>query len=40
MDIDLSQNEAIDLIKTNKVVNDPTAHTFPALGGEIILKLK
>ena len=40
MDIDLSQNEAIDLINTNKVVKDPTAHSFPAPGGEIILKLE
>ncbi len=40
MDIDLSQNEAIDLINTNKVVKDLTAHSFPAPGGEIILKLE
>ena len=38
--MDISQTEAIDLIQTAKVVKDPVANSFPARGGEAILKLE
>jgi len=38
--MEITQTEAIDLIQTAKVVKDPVAHSFPATGGEVILKLE